>query len=1046
MKGTQLGAITDMEGRYTLRNVPDGATLSFSYIGFQSQDIRASDTRALARVELKEDAELLDEVVVLGYGNIRRSDVTGSIASVSAETLSKVASSSIADAIAGKMAGVQVTTADGALDAEISVRVRGGGSITQDNSPLYLVDGFPVDDLSGIPLTDIESIDVLKEASMTAIYGARGANGVVIITTKNPKIGKTSIQFNSYVQTRTLAKKLPVMDNYEFVMADYEYEMIRKGSDESFIKNFGYYDDIELYKYTDSTDWQDEILGGNPISQYYNVTINGGTEKTKFNLSYTFNDDEGQLIGSGMSRHNINLKLNQELVKNLRLETNATYRTRTIDGAGTAGTSVLTALRYRPTNGLSSDVIEDAESDEENLDEEGNTLNKRYTPLEENEQNYRKRTEQLVDLKAALVWDIVKGLQFRSEYGISTKYSNDNKFYGALSSKASGSGMNNLPSAERTKGYKETYRLANTLTYRNSFNKRHNVNLMVGQEINHSQSEQTFMSARYFPATITAEAALENFALGTPNQSTSSKEAPTRTASYFGRALYNFRNRYYATFTMRADGSTKFAPGNQWGVFPAGSIAWRLSNEPWMKNVRFISELKLRASYGLAGNNRINDDLWHSVYAVKSGSTAPEFNNEEYNYYQFADQTYLYDPDLKWETTITRNVGVDWGFWNNRLSGSLDFYWNTTRDLLMQAEIPSITGYNYQYQNMGQTSNKGVELTLNAVILDTKQATLNFTANVAYNRNRIDKLASENPWSQNYSWSGSNIEKYENFPVEEGGRVGEVWGYRTNGVFTAYDPVTNPTGERIMNGTGWVLKDGVRDNSASITGGALYPGGLKLVTDADGNPVKQRLGNTVAPWTGGFGLNGTLGNFDFNAFFNYSLGGDIINGTKLITSFFSGTSPNYNLNDDFALGKRYTWIDPANGMNLARPNSQVLDTYGGERGIINRLNELNAGASTWSPVAVTRMQLIDYAVEDASFLRLNNLTVGYTLPKAWVKKAFLQNVRLYFTGYNLFCWTGYSGADPEVDTSSRKNPLNPGIDYAAYPKSRSYVGGINISF
>lgn len=231
VKGTQLGAITDMEGRYTLRNVPDGATLSFSYIGFQSQDIRASDTRALARVELKEDAELLDEVVVLGYGNIRRSDVTGSIASVSAETLSKVASSSIADAIAGKMAGVQVTTADGALDAEISVRVRGGGSITQDNSPLYLVDGFPVDDLSGIPLTDIESIDVLKEASMTAIYGARGANGVVIITTKNPKIGKTSIQFNSYVQTRTLAKKLPVMDNYEFVMADYEYEMIRKGSD-----------------------------------------------------------------------------------------------------------------------------------------------------------------------------------------------------------------------------------------------------------------------------------------------------------------------------------------------------------------------------------------------------------------------------------------------------------------------------------------------------------------------------------------------------------------------------------------------------------------------------------------------------------------------------------------------------------------------------------------------------------------------------------------------------------------------------------------------
>lgn len=333
-QGTTNGTITGIDGSFSL-DVADNVNLEISYIGYETRKIRAQQGKKLD-ITMREDANVLDEIVVLGYGNIRRSDVTGSIASVSSESISKVASASVADALAGKMAGVQITTADGALDAEISVRVRGGGSITQDNSPLFLVDGFPVDDLSGIPPTDIESIDVLKEASMTAIYGARGANGVVIVTTKNPKMGKTTVQFNSYLQMRTLARKIPVMNNYEFVMAEYEYQMIRKGSDEGFIKNFGYYDDIDLYKYTNTTDWQDEILGGNPISQYYNITVNGGNEKTKFNLSYTRNKDEGQLIGSGLTRNNINLKLNHQLFKNPLLYVQRGVKlTNTANGAST---------------------------------------------------------------------------------------------------------------------------------------------------------------------------------------------------------------------------------------------------------------------------------------------------------------------------------------------------------------------------------------------------------------------------------------------------------------------------------------------------------------------------------------------------------------------------------------------------------------------------------------------------------------------------------------------------------------------------------------
>lgn len=1025
VKGTTNGVTTNLDGEYTLSNVADNATVLISFIGYQTAELKAN-SRQPAKITMKENAEMLDEVVVLGYGNIRRSDVTGSISSVSAESISKVASASVADALAGKMAGVQITTSDGALDAEISVRVRGGGSITQDNSPLFLVDGFPVDDLSGIPPTDIESIDVLKEASMTAIYGARGANGVVIITTKNPKTGKTSVQFNSYLQTRDLARKLPVMDNYEFVMAEYEYQMIRKGSDEGFIKNFGYYDDVDLYKYTDSNDWQDEILGGNPISQYYNITINGGSEKTKFNLSYNRNKDEGQLIGSGLSRNNINLKLNHELFKNLKLETNSSYRTRTIDGAGTSGTNIVTALRFRPTNGLTSGAIID-DDDDENLDEDGNSLNQKYTPVQENTQNYRKRQETAISLKAALVWDIFKGMQFRSEYGISSTNSSDNQFYGALSGTASSAGMNNMPSAKRTKSHKESYRLANTLTYRNLFRKTHNVNLMIGQELNHSQNDNTFMSARYFPVSITAEAALENFALGTPHQSTSYKAAPDRTASFFGRALYDYKSRYYATFTMRADGSTKFAPGKQWGLFPAGSMAWRVSKEKWMKSVKFISDLKLRASYGLAGNNRISDDLWHNIYRVYSGSNAPGFNNDEYNYYQFADQTYLYDPDLRWETTITRNLGLDFGILKNRLTGIVDVYWNTTKDLLVPSIIPNSSGYSRQMTNVGRTSNRGVEVSLNGKIVQSKNFNLSANFNVAFNKNKVDKLSSgETEWKTKASlsnWYGTY-----NYKMEVGKSMGLIYGFVNDGFYTVDDFNFDETAKK------WTLKPGVPDNSSFSSGNFSFkPGAMKFkkLSDSDSNLITEEdltvIGNTNPKAVGGFGLSGNWKNLDFTAFFNFMCDFDVFNVNKLYLN--SAVRRNYsNLSTNMSLDRRFRYVDDA-GVNVSSNPSALAD--------------LNQNAATYSWMSVTQGITMSDLIEDGSFLRLSTLTLGYTLPQRWLSRVGVKSLRLYVSGSNLFIITGYSGYDPEVNI---QKGLTPGIDNNVTPRSRTYTFGINLNF
>ena len=405
----------------------------------------------------------------------------------------------------------------------------------------------------------------------------------------------------------------------------------------------------------------------------------------------------------------------------------------------------------------------------------------------------------------------------------------------------------------------------------------------------------------------------------------------------------------------------------------------------------------------------------------------------------------LYNPDLKWETTITRNIGIDYGFLKGRINGTIDLYWNTTKDLLMRSVIPSNTGYEYQYQNFGKTSNKGVEFTMNAVLVDKKKFGLNFNFNIAYNKNKIDELAMDNPW-QSSNWGGSTIAKYEDFRLEEGGRLGEVWGYKTNGFFTVYDPVSNPNGQLVLNGNSWALRDGIKDNSASITGGTLKPGGLRLEVDENGNPIKQRLGNTIPTTTGGFGFDGRFHNFDFNVFFNYSLGNKVINATKLANAGFYNTRRYQNIVDDFSMGNRYTNIDPANGVNLGNPTNATLAIYGGAEGLIARLNEINAGATIYNPSTASRMELTDYAVEDASFLRLQNVTVGYTLPKKWVKSIFLTNVRIYFTGYNLLCITDYSGYDPEVDTSSKRNPMTPGIDYAAYPKSRSFVGGINITF
>lgn len=1030
---TTNGTITNLDGKFSIK-IDGKKILVVSYIGMKTQEVPLQGRKEI-KITMTDDSKALDEVVVIGYGTVNKRDLTGSVASISAKDLASIPVSSATEALTGKLAGVSITTTEGSPNADIKIRVRGGGSLSQDNSPLYIVDGFPVSSISDIAPSEIQSIDVLKDASSTAIYGARGANGVIIITTKEGKEGKVQVDFGASYGFKKVTKLNQVMSPYDYVA--YQYELGRE--------DYGDFEDVNLWKSMPGTDFQDEIFGCTGSQAQYNLNVSGGSKQLKYNVSYAHNEEKSIMLGSGFKKDNVNAKINSELNQWLSLDFNARMNYTSIDGlsggadtneSNAANSIVANAARFRPVNPLAYDLDDD----------ETNSLTQK-DPLVRLLGVYKKRNTFSQNYNVGLNWKPFKNFTFRSEFGYSWKFDDTDQVWDADGAQNSKLGYSGQPQLVFTRVNTENWRNANTLTYDNRklFGGRDKINVLLGHEVSSNQQKVRENTSVAFPISMSIDEVLSTAGVGTALPNQTSISAKENLLSFFGRANYTLMDKYLLTATVRADGSSKFAKGNQWGVFPSVALAWRISDEAFLKSAKdWLSSLKLRLSYGTAGNNRINSGLTYTAYTLSSNSSkAPFFNDIRNSMLELGSS--LSNPGLKWETTVTRNFGLDYGFLNNRFSGSLDFYWNTTNDLLMKTEIPGNSGYNYQYQNFGSTSNKGVELTVNAVIADSKKFGLNFNMNISYNRNHIDKLNTENPW-QSSSWAGSTIAKYEDFRVEQGGRLGEVWGYKANGFFTAYDPVGNPSGELIMSGTNWILKDGLKDNSNTITGGNYYPGGLKLKCDKEGNPVKQRLGNTVAPVNGGFGVNGRAGNFDFTVFFNYSIGNKLVNGAKLATSFYAGSSYGYNLNKDFALAKRYSWIDPANGLNLGRPSSNTLDLYGGEMGLITRLNEINGNAAIYNPAAVTTMQLIDYAVENASFLRLNNITVGYALPKAWVRKCYMQNVRLYLTGYNLLCMTKYSGADPEVDTSSKRNAMTPGVDYAAYPKSRSFVGGINVTF
>ena len=597
------GVTTNLDGQFTL-TLPKGKKLVVSYVGMETQEVDAVVGKDL-KIVLKDDSQALEEVVVIGYGGSKaRKDLTGSVGSISGAKLAAVPVTSAAVALQGKIAGVQVTTVDGAPGADINIRVRGGTSVTQSNDPLYIVDGFQTDNINDIPPSDIASIDVLKDASLTAIYGAKGGNGVVIVTTKSAKEGKVQVSLNAQMSVSKLAKKLDLMNSYDFV--DYQYDFASAGGNRSteakfFRANFGNPQDLDIYRRATTHDWQDEVMGETPLNYSTNVNIGGGSDKYRFNISLTQSEDKGIIMGSGVRRTNLNVKLYTQLTKKLSLQLNpkVSYRRDTGAGGDKIGSGgIIDVLRYRPTNGLREFAFWDPAT----VDPDDEAIFEYTNPKNDIKENTLKKHSYSYTNQLALEWKPIDGLVLRTEAVHAMSFTDENHFYGAMTD--DGQKQNKLPIASIKDKRTEKYTWTNTASYGFDISKLHNFSFLLGQEIQTKQTKETFMKNRYFPRYITADKALNNMNLGRPWENTTSLSTPERTASFFGQANYNYDHKYLVSVTMRADGSTKFAPGEQWGYFPAVSGAWVLSREGFLENNEIISNLKLRAAIGLGDELR----------------------------------------------------------------------------------------------------------------------------------------------------------------------------------------------------------------------------------------------------------------------------------------------------------------------------------------------------------------------------------------------------------------------------------------------------------
>jgi len=1034
IKNTKTATSTDSSGNYSISVPSTGTTiLVYSYVGGEDKEAMVG-SRTRINISMVITSSKLNDVVVVGYGTVKRKDLTGSVSSISAKDLKDIPINSAEEALAGRLAGVQVTGSEGSPDAQVQIRVRGGGSITQDNSPLYVVDGIIIDNaLSTLSPQDIESIDVLKDASATAIYGARGANGVVIITTKGGHKGKSTISYNGFIGFQKVPHYLSVMNPYDFVIYQYERSRGSSQNEKTFLDTYGAWDDLSLYKQAPFVNWQKQVFGRSAFQQTHNVSISGGGEKTQFNLSLTYNRNDAVMLNSDYDRKLVNFRLTHEVSDRFKIGFNLRFDNQAIDGAGASnpGSSGLNflrqAVRYTPYLSPGETV---ANYDPELIDQTlGNGL---YivNPLLLIDNQYKKQYQTLAGLSGYADYTLAKFLSFRTTVGFDYHDYKTNSYDDSLSSNSISNGAGQ-PIATVQTSNRQTFDNSNVFTFTNrkfdgDFNKNNNIDIILGQETYEVRNTSHTIVQRFFPLGTTAEKALGNLNLASPptgilEPAPTSNEDVQRIQSFFSRINYSYKDEFLASFSLRADGSSVFAPGRQWGYFPAGSFAWKLSNEKFMDNLKpFISNVKLRLNYGEAGNNRIESFLYLT-----------QFNTDQ-NYYGLQNQLVtafgsaaLANSLLTWESNVSRNAGLDFSLFNNHLQLSLDYYRNKTRNLLVAVPVPTTSGYTTQIQNVGATANNGFEAQLSSSIIQTKDFSWTANFNISFNQNKVLSLGRQNSYLQSSSWAGGA--NPADYIVKVGAPVGSMYGLVNDGFYTL-DDFNYDAGTQAYTLKPGVVNDG---GAAGVTGGLSPQPGLVKYKDLNGdgfvklNDDEQIIGNANPEFFGGLNQQIIYKNFDLSAFINFQYGNDIYNDNKL--EFGSAYTPNANL------------------LSIANNRWRTIDENGNVVTEPKALAALNKNATLWKPVTTSAgFYPQSYAIEDGSFIRINNITLGYTLPRSLTEKIKIQKFRAYVTLNNLAVITNYTGYDPEVNTR-RSTPVTPGIDFSAYPRSSSYIFGVNVT-
>ena len=1004
---TTNGTIYDADGNYQI-SVPSGGSITFSCLGYQDVTENVSG-RAAINVTMSEEQLTLDaaEVVSVGYGTVARRDLTGSVSKVDMDQLLTTPVTSFDQVLSGRVAGVVVTTSDGALGNEANITIRGNNSLTQSSSPLFIIDGFPSESSLAASLNsaDITSIDFLKDASATAIYGARGANGVVVITTKQGVEGKPKVNFSSSWTMSHIANKVDLMDGYDFVEFQTDRYSTLGGTNPYVNDDYS----LEDYRNARSIDWQDMVYR-TALTQNYNISLSGGSKEAgnRYNISFSAVDQDGIIVNSNFQRYQGKINFSQKIGKNISVDVLANYSRAITNGntptsaqqaSSASGWLIYSIWGYRPVKPLSQgDVLDDFADELIDTDvASGNDY--RFNPAKTVRNEYKKSIVDYLNGNLAFNWEIVPGLKLKITGGYTMNKRRREEFFGTQTY----TGYEGSPSGKGINGGiywtdQKNWLNENTLTWNKTFARKHHLNLLGGVTF---QGQDQDYKGTYATQMTTEALGLNGLNTGS-YQSVTPWEYDWRMMSGLFRVNYNYKYKYYLTASFRADGSSKFPKSNRWGYFPSVGASWNFNREDLLKDSTWLKNGKLRFSWGTTGNNRTSTPYdYYSQIATRPGdSTSYDyvFNGQIVSGYFPSNMS---NEKLKWETTEQWNVGLDLLFFEgDRIRLTADWYLKNTRDLLLQATIPASSGYTSAMMNIGSMRNTGAEFSLETVNIAKRNFRWTSSFNIAFNRNTVTALTTDQrSLLTTVSWDQRFNNQYP-YITQVGKPSGMMYGYIYEGTYKS-DEFDGST-----------LKAGIPYSSATGRSG-VKPGDPKyrdinqdgVIDDND----RTIIGCGQPLHTGGFGNSFYFYGVDLSIFFQWSYGNDVLNANRLI--FENGSIASLN----------------------------QLSTYK------NRFDVVKNPTSNIPAVGANDMFVYSSrVVEDGSFLRLKNISIGYTLPKNVLRRMHFDTFRIFLSADNIWTLTGYSGPDPEVST--RNSVLTPGFDWSAYPRSFGITGGLSFTF